>query len=64
MLDKTTEGNPFFLGEILRLMSAEGNLASDIPATARLRVPDRVRESITRRAAPLSDKARQTLPCR
>jgi predicted ATPase len=59
MLEKTTEGNPFFLSEILRLMAAQGQLA----ATPRrhLRIPDSVRESIRRRLLPISADTRQVL---
>jgi class 3 adenylate cyclase len=59
MLEKTTEGNPFFLSEILRLMAAQGQLTSSPPR--HLRIPDSVRESISRRMLPLSAESRQVL---
>ncbi|MBV8140232.1 MAG: AAA family ATPase [Deltaproteobacteria bacterium] len=63
MLEKATEGNPFFLSEILRLMAAEGQLASELVTASRrqLRIPDSVRESISRRMLPLSAESRQVL---
>ena len=62
LLETTTDGNPFFLSEILRVMAAEGQLVSDLAAAPhQLRIPDGVRESINRRMAPLSEDARQVL---
>jgi DNA-binding SARP family transcriptional activator len=47
-----TEGNPLFVGEILRLLTAEQRL--DEPATAPLAIPQSVREVIGRRLRHLS----------
>jgi DNA-binding SARP family transcriptional activator len=48
-----TEGNPLFVGEIVRLLAAERRL--DEPATAPLEIPQSVREVIGRRLRHLSD---------
>src|SRR5208337_4723794 len=62
LLSETTDGNPFFLSEILRLMAAEGRLAGDsLIAPRQLGIPSGVRESIKRRTAPLSDDTRDVL---
>jgi tetratricopeptide (TPR) repeat protein len=52
-----TEGNPFFVDEVVRLLSAEGRLDSEAQVTG-LRLPDGVRETIRHRLAPLPDRAR------
>ncbi len=52
-----TEGNPFFVDEVVRLLSAEGRLDSEAQV-AGLRIPDGVRETIRHRLAPLPDRAR------
>ncbi len=50
----TTEGNPFFAGEVARLLSAEGQLAVWAGGDGgRLPLPDTVRETIWRRFEPL-----------
>lgn len=56
-----TEGNPFFVTEVIRLLHAEGWLADPSLVPARLPLPTGVREAIRRRLAPLSDDARRTL---
>jgi eukaryotic-like serine/threonine-protein kinase len=63
LLDQKTDGNPFFLSEVLRLMAAEGRLldGGGLAASGQLRIPDGVRESIKRRIAPLGDRARDLL---
>ena len=48
-----TEGNPLFVGEIVRLLAAERRL--DEPASARLAIPQSVRDVIGRRLRHLSD---------
>jgi predicted ATPase len=54
LLLDTTEGNPFFLSEILRVMAAEGQLEGDISALpCKPRIPNGERESIKRSMAPL-----------
>jgi tetratricopeptide (TPR) repeat protein len=54
-----TEGNPLFMGEIVRLLDAEGRL-DDVEA-ARLGVPEGVKAVIARRLQRLSDPARRML---
>jgi hypothetical protein len=53
-----TEGNPFFAGEVLALLLAEGHL--DDPPDE-LPLPDGVRETIRRRLEPLGDQQVATL---
>ena len=55
-----TEGNPFFVDEVVRLLSAEGRLDSEAQV-AGLRIPDGVRETIRHRLAPLPDRVRTLL---
>jgi tetratricopeptide (TPR) repeat protein len=55
-----TEGNPLFVGELLRLLAQEGRLASIAPGV-RLTIPASVREVIERRLARLSEACRQVL---
>jgi DNA-binding SARP family transcriptional activator len=54
-----TEGNPLFVGEILRLLAAENRL--DEPATAPLAIPQSVREVIGRRLRHLSYECNELL---
>ncbi|MGC1676300.1 MAG: AAA family ATPase [Candidatus Binataceae bacterium] len=60
-LVRTTEGNPFFLDEIIRLMKVEGKLLSTSPQEPRFTIPDGIRSAVRRRLAPLSDNARLAL---
>jgi tetratricopeptide (TPR) repeat protein len=53
-----SEGNPFFVAEIVRLLSAEGRLDS---AAGEISIPQEVRELIARRLAPLSAYCREAL---
>ncbi|HEY3019989.1 MAG TPA: protein kinase [Solirubrobacteraceae bacterium] len=53
-----SEGNPFFVAEIVRLLSAEGRLES---APGEIVVPQEVRELVGRRLAPLSAQCREAL---
>jgi DNA-binding CsgD family transcriptional regulator len=55
-----TEGNPFFVVELLRLLAAEGMLHRTMPA-GRVRVPPTVRAVIGRRLERLSPEARRLL---
>jgi hypothetical protein len=55
-----TEGNPFFVDEVVRLLSAEGRLDDETQVT-RVRIPDGVRETIRHRLEPLPDRTRQLL---
>ena len=46
-----TEGNPLFVGEVVRLLAAEGQLERiDVPAGLRLAIPEGVREVVGRRS--------------
>jgi DNA-binding SARP family transcriptional activator/tetratricopeptide (TPR) repeat protein len=57
-----TEGNPLFVGEILRLLAAEGRLDEALEAsTTRLGIPASVREVIGRRLRHLSDDCKRVL---
>ena len=61
-LHKLTEGNPFFLSEVLRQMAAEGQLASgasNVPT--RLTIPRGVIEFIKGLVQPLAEDARNVL---
>ena len=51
-----TEGNPLFVGEVVRLLAAEGRLERiDDPAGLRLAIPEGIREVIRRRVARLPE---------
>jgi eukaryotic-like serine/threonine-protein kinase len=54
-----TEGNPLFVGEIVRLLAAERRL--DEPGTAALAIPQSVREVIGRRLHHLSGECNELL---
>ena len=57
-----TEGNPFFLNEVLRQMAAEGRLASDaLNVPTRLTIPRGVIEFIRNQVQPLAEDARNVL---
>jgi DNA-binding SARP family transcriptional activator len=58
-ISEETEGNPLFVGEIVRLLAAEGELASF--AGSRLMIPQSVREVIERRLRRLSDECYRLL---
>jgi tetratricopeptide (TPR) repeat protein len=60
-LIRTTEGNPYFLDQIVRLMKAEGGLSSTGPHASRFTIPDGIRSAVRRRLAPLSHNARLAL---
>ena len=55
-----TEGNPFFIDEVVRLLSAEGRL-DEASQVAGVRIPDGVRETIRHRLDPLPDSTRIVL---
>ena len=59
-IHEATEGNPFYVDEVVRLLSAEGGLDSEA-RVASLRIPDGVRETIQHRLAPLPHDARVLL---
>jgi DNA-binding SARP family transcriptional activator len=57
-----TEGNPLFVGEVVRLLAAEGRLAAvDAKALWTLGIPQGVREVIGRRLGRLSAECSQVL---
>jgi DNA-binding SARP family transcriptional activator/tetratricopeptide (TPR) repeat protein len=59
MVHAETEGNPLFVGEILRLLASEQRL--DEPPTAPLAIPQSVREVIGRRLRHLSHRCNELL---
>jgi eukaryotic-like serine/threonine-protein kinase len=62
LLRDTTEGNPFFLHEVLRQMAADGQLAGGASTgSVRLNIPRGVSEFIKRLTQPLPDEARRML---
>jgi DNA-binding SARP family transcriptional activator len=54
-----TEGNPLFVGEIVRLLAAEGTLTSW--ATPRIAIPQSVRDVIARRLRHLTEECNRVL---
>src|SRR5213594_357795 len=59
---RETEGNPFFVDEVVHLLVAEGALEGrDASIPRRLPVPQGVREAIRRRLAPLPAPCRDAL---
>ena len=59
---RETEGNPFFVDEIVRLLVAERALERhEDPSPGRFPVPQGVREAIRRRLAPLPPPSREAL---
>lgn len=57
-----TEGNPLFVGEVVRLLSAEGRFDSSAEAPVlRLQIPQGIRQVIGRRLALLSESCRRVL---
>jgi len=56
-----TEGNPLFVGEIVRLLAAEGRLAEEVGSSWRMAIPETVKEVVGRRLRGLSDDCRETL---
>jgi AAA ATPase domain len=60
-LVRVTEGNPFFLGEVLRALDQEGRLSTELTPGARLALPDTVRDSVRRHLDPLSEEDRDIL---
>lgn len=60
---RETQGNPFFVGEVLRHLVDTGAIAGGtvVHADARARLPESVREAVVRRLSRLSDAANQAL---
>ncbi len=62
VLQRATEGNPFFLSEIVRLLVAEGQIEDvGLPGLSGFRIPDSVRVTIRRRVGLVSKAARDIL---
>ena len=59
-IHEATEGNPFFIDEVVRLLSAEGRL-DDASQVVSVRIPDGVRETIRHRLDPLPASTRLVL---
>src|SRR5262249_55409811 len=53
------EGNPFFLGELVRVLQAEGDASRAL--LARRELPQEVRDAVRRHLEPLSDEDRRLL---
>jgi DNA-binding SARP family transcriptional activator len=56
-----TEGNPLFVGEIVRLLAAEGRLTDEVGASWRMAVPETVKEVVGRRLRGLPAACREML---
>jgi predicted ATPase/DNA-binding SARP family transcriptional activator len=54
-----TDGNPLFVGEVVRLLDAEGRLTAD--SAHHVGIPEGVREAIGRRLRRMSEECRRTL---
>ena len=60
-IHRETEGNPLFVGELVRLLAAEGRLEDIASATGALRIPQGVREVIGQRLRHLSEDCKRVL---
>jgi tetratricopeptide (TPR) repeat protein len=58
---ETTEGNPFFVQEVARLLLTERQLARDLAGSGRVPVPEEVHDLIRRRLHPLPPEAHEAL---
>jgi len=58
---QVTDGNPFFVHEVIRLLRTEGRLARPLSPGEPLRVPEGVRDAIGQRLARLSPDANHVL---
>ncbi len=57
-----TEGNPFFIQEVVRLLAGQGDAAADVdPSSLRLALPQSVRDAIGRRLDGLSAECNRLL---
>jgi class 3 adenylate cyclase/tetratricopeptide (TPR) repeat protein len=59
-VQEQTDGNPFFVGEVVRLLASEGKLSAGGSA-AELQIPQGVREVVGRRLDRLSEKTNAAL---
>lgn len=60
-IHQVTEGNPFFVDEVVRLLRADGRLEGSFSPGESLGIPDAVRDAIGQRLASLSDETSQVL---
>jgi tetratricopeptide (TPR) repeat protein len=60
-IHRETEGNPLFVGELVRLLASEGRLEEATSATGALSIPQGVREVIDHRLRHLSDDCKGLL---
>ncbi|HVF79906.1 MAG TPA: AAA family ATPase [Solirubrobacteraceae bacterium] len=60
VIHDATEGNPFFVDEVVRLLSAEGRL-DEVTQVTGVRIPDGVRETIRHRLEPLPERTLRLL---
>jgi DNA-binding SARP family transcriptional activator len=60
-IHRETEGNPLFVGELVRLLASEGRLEKAISGAGTLTVPQGVREVIEHRLGRLSDDCKRLL---
>ena len=60
IMREETEGNPLFVGEIVRLLATEGSLGN-ATASSRLAIPQSVRDVIARRLRHLSPECNRVL---
>ena len=60
-LHQATDGNPFFLDEIVRLISAERDQGNTDRPSRGFTIPDSIRTTIRRRLRPLTDRTRSLL---
>jgi DNA-binding SARP family transcriptional activator len=60
-IHRETEGNPLFVGELVRLLASEGRLDEAARKTSALSIPQGVREVIDHRLRRLSDNCKDVL---
>ena len=61
VIHDTTDGNPFFVQEVARLLVAEHQIARDVVAAGRVPVPEEVHALIRRRLDPLPAETYEAL---
>src|SRR3954471_7018415 len=59
-VQEQTDGNPFFVGEVVRLLASEGKLTGE-SSVAELQIPQGVREVVGRRLDRLSEETNEAL---
>jgi DNA-binding SARP family transcriptional activator len=60
-IHRETEGNPLFVGELVRLLASEGRLEEAADQTSALSIPQGIREVIDHRLRRLSDECKRLL---